>query len=97
MRIRALIAHLAATMTAPTTDVTVTAASMTVATIAIAAVIGQEDIGLAKITAADQNTSSPPSVNLAPSATMTNSTKRSSAAYALFTRTPNTRLRTALV
>ena len=88
---QALIARLTATTTAPTADATATATPTTAATIAIAVVIEQEDTGLAKIAAAGQNTSSPPLVNLAPSVTMMNSTKRSSMARALFTRTPNTR------
>jgi hypothetical protein len=74
-----------------TTGVIATAALTIIATMTTATVIGQEDTGLEKITTASQNTSSPPSVNLAPSTTMTNSTRRSSTAYALYIRTPNTR------
>ena len=88
---QALSDHPTDTTITPTTDVTMTATPTTVAIIAIAAVIEQEDKGQAKITAAGQNTSSPPLVNLAPSVTTTSSTKRYSMARALFTRMPNTR------
>ena len=88
---QALSDHLTDTTIALTTDITTTAALTTAATIVTVAVIRQKDLGLAKITTADQTTSSPPSINLVPSATTTNSTKRSSMARALFTRTPNTR------
>ena len=91
MRMQALSDYLTATTIALTTDITATAAPTTAAIIAIAAVIEQEDTGLAKIAAAGQNTSSPPLINLAPSVTMTSSTKRYSTAHALFTRMPNTR------
>ena len=91
MRMQALSARLTATTIALMIDVTATTTPTTAATIATAAVIGQEDTGLAKITAAGQNTSSPPLVNLAPSITTTSSTKRYSTAHALFTRMPNTR------
>ena len=84
MRMWAPIAHLTAMMTAPMTDATMTTASTTVVTIVIVAVIEQKDPSLAKITAAGQTTSSPLSINLAPSATMMSSTKRSSMARALF-------------
>ena len=88
---RALIAQHAAMTTTPTTDATTTAAVTTAVTIVMAAVIGQKDPSLVKITAAGQTTSSLSLMNLTPSATTTNSTKRSSTAYALFTRTSNTR------
>ena len=91
MRTQALIAHLAAMTIAPTTDATMTAVSTTAVIIVTVVIIGQKDPSLAKITAAGQTTSSPPLVNLMLSATMMNSTKRSSTAHALFTRTPNTR------
>ena len=91
MKMRALIAHLAAMTTAPTTDATMTAASTTAVTIMTAVVIEQKDPSLAKIATAGQTTSSPPSVNLAPNATTTSSTKRSSTARALSTRMPNKR------
>ena len=91
MRTQALSDHLTDTTITLTTDVTATAVPTIAAIIAIATVIEQEDTGLAKIATAGQNTSSPPLVNLAPSVTMTNSTKRSLTARALFTRTPNTR------
>ena len=90
-RTQALSDHLTDTTIAPMTDVTTTTVPTTTAIIAIAAVIEQEDTGLAKIAAAGQNTSSPPLVNLVPSITMTSSTKRYSTACALFTRMSNTR------
>ena len=51
-RMQALSDHLTDTTITPTTDITATAVPMTAAIIVIAAVIEQEDTGLAKIAAA---------------------------------------------
>ena len=91
MRMRALIAQHAATTTASMTNVTMIAAMMIAITIVTAAVIGQKDPSLVKIAAVGQTTSSPLLMNLAPSATMMNNTRRSSMACALSTRTPDIR------
>ena len=105
MKIRALIARLAATttatmtdnitiattMTATTTDSTTVIATTTVVSTGTADVIGQMDSNLVSIAAADQITSSPTSMSHAQSVTTTSSTKRFWMVRAPCTRTPNTR------
>ena len=76
---------------APMTGATATAATTTAVTIGTVVVNGQKDPSLVNITAADQTISSPLLTNLAPSATMTSNTRRSSMACALSTRTPSIR------
>ena len=77
MKIRALIACLTATMTAPTTDSTMIAAMTTAVSIGTADEIGQMDSNLVRIAAADQITLLPTSMSHAQSVTMMNSTRRS--------------------
>ena len=71
----------------PDDQTTVTATMMTAAIIGTVAVIGQKDPSLVNIATADQTISSPLSTNLGPSATMMSSTRRSSRACALSTKT----------
>ena len=78
-------------MSAPTNDATVTTATMTATTIRTVAVIGRKGLEPVSIIADDQTTSSPSLTNLTPNATTTSSTRRSSKAYALSTRTASTR------
>ena len=91
MKTRALIARLAATTTAPTTDSTMTAATTIVVSTGTADVIDQMDSNLVRIAAADQTTLLPTSMSHAPSITMMSSRRRSSTDHAPCTRTPNTR------
>ena len=67
-----------------------TAATTTAVAIVTAAVIGLKVPSLAKIAAAGQTTSSPPSTNIGQSATTTSNTRRSSTVRAPSTRTAST-------
>ena len=89
---RALIAQLAVATSDPMTDATATAAMTTVVTIGTVAVISQKGPkNLVNSVVADQTTLSSPLTNLAQSATMMSSTRRSSKAYALSTKTASIR------
>ena len=91
MKIRALIARLAATTTATMTDDTTIAATTTAVSIGTADEIGQLDSNLVRIAAADQITLLPTSMSHAQSVTTMSSTRRSSTDHAPYIRTPNTR------
>ena len=105
MKIQALIARLAATTTATTTDSTTitaattatttdsttVAATMTAVSTGTANMIGQMDSNLVRIIAADQTTLLPTLMSRMPSVTTMSSIRRSSTAHAPCTRTPNTR------